>query len=359
MINSRMKLVVKNAIKANPVGKKARDLWQMRGFTKANAGRVFDVFCARSNDISPKDRNRVVKDMLVEARKYKFGFDEYFMYHFYKMPFDERRKYVSDRERITYCERMNNMKNMIVFDDKAKTYEMFGKYYKRDLIEIFEVNAETQKLFYKFITKHPRFIVKPFDGACGVDIKIIETNTLDSTSMLNQLLDEYMRGFVAEELIVQSGLLHDLHPQSVNTLRIPTIKYEDRTEVIHPILRVGQGDAIVDNGGSGGICCAIDVETGVVKSAADENGNYYTVHPDTGISLIGLQIPQWEEAKNLVKELSCVLPDNHYTGWDLALTVDGWVLQEANDRGTFILFQLTEQKGFRDEIEKIVHELGV
>ena len=142
-------------------------------------------------------------------------------------------------------------------------------------------------------------------------------------------------------------------------LRVLTIKYKNRTEIIHPILRVGRGNAIVDNGGAGGICCAINVATGEVKSAADESGNYYTIHPDTKHKLVGLQIPQWEEAKGLVMELAGVLSDNHYTGWDLALTENGWVLQEANDRGTFILFQITEKKGFKQEIEEIVRELEV
>lgn len=356
---SRVKLSVKNTIKANPLGKKARDLWQMRSFTKANAEKTFDEFCIRGIDISPSDKDKIVKDMLTKAREYRFGFDEYFMYHFYNMPFAERRSYVSDRERIMYCERMNNMKNMIIFDDKAKTYEVYGKYYKRDLIEIFESGEAEEKKFASFVSKHPKFIIKPFDGACGIGIKIINVKVEEARERLKELLKEYPRGFVAEELIVQTGILHDIHPESVNTLRIPTIKYEDRTEIIHPILRCGRGSAVVDNGGAGGICCAIDVETGIVKSAADEKGNYYTVHPDTAIPLVGLTIPKWDEAKNLVKELANVLPDNHYTGWDLALTEEGWVLQEANDRGTFILFQITERHGFREEIERIVHELGV
>lgn len=42
---SRIKLEIKNAIKANPLGKKARDLWQMRCFTKTNAEKTFDHFC--------------------------------------------------------------------------------------------------------------------------------------------------------------------------------------------------------------------------------------------------------------------------------------------------------------------------
>ena len=360
MSKSRQRLIIKNAIKANPIGKKLRDLWQMRGFTKIRAEKAYDEFCKLNKNIClGGDKNVIVKDMLVEARKYRFSFEEYFMYHFYNMSLNERRTYVSDRERITYCERMNDMRNMIIFDDKAKTYEVYGKYYKRDLIEIFENNSQEEKEFSNFILKHPRFIVKPFDGACGVGIKIVDARKEKSKLLLEQLLIEYKRGFVAEELIVQTGLLHDIHPQSVNTLRVPTIKYVNRTEIIHPILRVGRGDSVVDNGGAGGICCAIDVETGIVKSAADESGKYYRIHPDSKIELVGLQIPQWKEAKELAMELSEILPDNHYTGWDLALTDNGWVLQEANDRGTFILFQITDRKGFKPEIERIVQELGV
>ena len=37
MNKSRMKLIIKNAVKANPVGRKLRDVYQMRGFTKNNA----------------------------------------------------------------------------------------------------------------------------------------------------------------------------------------------------------------------------------------------------------------------------------------------------------------------------------
>ena len=85
----------------------------------------------------------------------------------------------------------------------------------------------------------------------------------------------------------------------------------------------------------------------------------YETHPDTGARLIGYSVPDWQEAKDLAMELARVLPDNKYTGWDLAHTKDGWVMQEGNDRGDFDIFQLTSNSGFRSEIEKIVTELGV
>ena len=88
-------------------------------------------------------------------------------------------------------------------------------------------------------------------------------------------------------------------------------------------------------------------------------GIHYTEHPETHYKLIGYQMPRWDEAKELAKELARVMPDNHYCGWDLALTDNGWVLQEANDRGEFVGFQLPTQKGFRKELMSILEELGV
>ncbi len=346
-------LAVKNFMKSLPIGKRLRDIYQKRAFTKENAQKAFQMYYGSESGL---DADKTVADMLREAKKYSFGFDEYHMFHFEGMPFEERRTYVSDRERISYCERMNNMRNMIVFDDKGKTYAKYGKYYHRDLLEFFGGGAEQ---FAQFIKKHPRFIVKPFDGSCGIGIKIVDSEGKKAKEVLEGLYKEYVKGFVIEELIIQHPEMARLHPESVNTLRVPTINYGDHVDIIHPILRIGRGDAIVDNGGSGGICCGIDPKTGITFSASDENGNDYITHPDTGVSLVGYTVPYWEEAKELVKELAGILPDNHYTGWDLALTKDGWIMQEANDRGTFILFQITTKKGFKSEIEEIVKKLGV
>lgn len=130
---SRTLLSIKNKVKANPIGKKLRNVYQRRGFTRKNAEKAFDLYYGESK----LDRKSIVNDMLREARKYNFGFDEYHMYHFEAMPFEERRTYVSDRDRTSYCERMNNMSNMIIFDDKGKTYEKYKQYYHRDLLEIF------------------------------------------------------------------------------------------------------------------------------------------------------------------------------------------------------------------------------
>lgn len=164
-------------------------------------------------------------------------------------------------------------------------------------------------------------------------------------------------GYILEELIENDNIMASLHPQSLNTVRIPTVRYDDRVEVMHPFLRMGCGDAFVDNAGSGGIMGNVDIETGTVYAAADELGRGYTHHPDSGIELTGFTIPRWQEALELVKRMARVLPSVRYVGWDMALTKNtGWVMIEGNDKGQFV-FQVADRKGFRKEFEKIKKKL--
>ena len=102
----------------------------------------------------------------------------------------------------------------------------------------------------------------------------------------------------------------------------------------------------------------VNPETGEVLSVVDEYGHTFTKHPDNGISLIGYKIPFWKEAFDMAKLLAQIMPGLHYAGWDLALTKSGWVLVEGNPCAQMV-FQISEQQGFRKELEGILHEFGV
>ena len=74
--------------------------------------------------------------------------------------------------------------------------------------------------------------------------------------------------------------------------------------------------------------------------------------------MIGFQIPRWNEAIEFVKELVQVVPTNRYTGWDVALTDNGWIVVEGNAKGQFV-WQIATRFGFKKEIEKIMKELNL
>lgn len=338
------------------LGKKARYVMQMNSYKRENAVELVETAYP---DLSKSEKENIVNDMMNEAKQYNVGFDEYVMYHFKDRGQEERREFICTRERAVYCERLTNPKNQMIFDDKGKTYEVFKKYFHRDLTEVVNWNKESVELFKEFAEKHTRFIIKPFNGGNGRGIKIVDGARMGSfEQMCDSLKKEYPSGFVAEELIKQIKELSAVHPESVNTMRIFTILFDDRVEFLPFAWRVGRGNACVDNGGSGGIFCALN-DDGVIVSTCDEKGNFYDIHPDTGHPLIGFQIPRFQEAKELAKELAYVVPSNRYCGWDLALTDDGWVMQEGNWQGGFVAFQCPMQQGCRKMIDKIVQELGV
>ncbi len=353
---NRLYMYLRTFALSTKLGRMLRRSRQMNSFTEEGARKVVDEYFG---ELSEAEKQEIVQDMLTEAREHNFYFSEYIMYHFEKRDQASRRLFVSTIERARYCERFNKAKNQMIFDDKGKTYKLFREFFQRDLIEVVGWKSSSKSKLEEFVLKHPRFIVKPFNGGNGIGIKIFDREEFDSFEALSKTLNyQYPAGFVAEELIRQVAELSAVHAASVNTLRIFTIRFDDRIEFLPFAWRVGRGNACVDNGGSGGIFCALD-DNGVVVSTADEKGRFYDVHPDTQHPLIGFQLPRFEEAKQLACKLADVVPDNHYCGWDLALTDNGWVMQEGNWQGGVVAFQCPMQVGCRERLDEIAKELGV
>lgn len=353
---SRLYINIKSRLMKTGIGKVARKLKHYTWYKKKYAWQ-----CVNENwpDATEQEKAALVKDMMHEARKYDVVFDEYVFHRFREKSQEERRAYIPILEGAGYCERLNQPKNQIIFDDKGRTYEKFRKYYHRDLTEVLGWTDKEKADFQAFVEKHPRFIIKPFSGANGVGIRIVDLSEEGPFDRLCKALrTEFKSGFVAEELIVQAKELSAVNASSVNTMRVITIRMDDRVAIFPSVWRVGQGGNCVDNGGSGGIFCLLD-DNGVVVSTRDEKGRSYTEHPDSKIPLIGFQVPRYQEARELAKELTTVVPDNRYCGWDLALTENGWILQEANSHGGIVAIQCPLGRGLRKEMDAIMKELGL
>ncbi len=353
----RIYMKAKSIVLSTSIGKMLRHQKQLLAYKPEAAARVVEENFGST--LSAEEKKAMVKDMMTEAKKYNVTFDEYVMYHFKDRDFASRREFIPTLERALYCERLNNPKNQMIFDDKGKTYEVFKPYFHRDLTEVVGWTKASTDAFESFVGKHPRFIIKPFNGGNGRGIKIVDSGEAASFDALcADLKKDYPSGFVAEELIRQTAELAAVHPESVNTLRIFTVLFDDRIEFLPLAWRVGRGSSCVDNGGSGGIFCALN-DDGVIIATSDEKGISYDVHPDTKHPLIGFKVPRIEEAKTLAKELAQVVPSNRYCGWDLALTDDGWVMQEGNWQGGIVAFQCPLQRGYRKEMDAIMAELGL
>ncbi|MCR4575746.1 MAG: hypothetical protein K5787_18460 [Lentisphaeria bacterium] len=312
---------------------------------------------------------KLVQDIYDSMGQYHVSIDEYFKFAFYKQSADERREFVPEEEWYLFCDRMNQEENRRLFNAKVLTYGIYKPFYMREVVgfdyvkgdRINDLVSKYKDEFIAFARKHRTFIVKPMLGSLGAGVVLWTVDETCDDAYLGKLLKSFLKktgpqgGFVLEERIGQVEEMAKLHPKSVNTLRMTTIRFDDRVEIIHPILKIGRGDSVADNGMAGGILTTLD-ENGRIKAASDKNGILYSRLNDIGIDLMGWQVPCWREALDFARRLAMVMPSNRYTGWDIALTPGGWCMVEGNARGQFV-WQIPDRKGFRTEINNILAEL--
>ncbi|MGM9615750.1 MAG: sugar-transfer associated ATP-grasp domain-containing protein [Oscillospiraceae bacterium] len=304
-----------------------------------------EIYCSEAQKHDPAALRRLKRDMWYSFILYHASFSEYFVYRFPRLSHEGRREFVTEAEKNALCEKLSPPEVWRVIWDKWSAYTLFRDFYRRDAIK---VDAESDLAeFEAFIGAHPRFIAKPRLESCGMGVTIYDAAAPDF-DMAAVFAALQGIGVICEELIVETGALAALHPSSVNTVRIATLMKDGEPVVLFTFLRVGRGDSIVDNGGAGGFVALIDTETGIVTTpGVTERLLEAVIHPDTGLPILGIQIPRWPEALDLARKAAAVYPDHPYISWDLAYTENGWIIVEANCMGQFIGPQFTTGRGCR------------
>lgn len=291
----------------------------------------------------------------------RLGLDELGYYHYTSLTPEERRHLVPRRENLKFIRSVNNVTDTSVLSDKRRCYLHFSDCYHRDVLAVTPqevASPQMRQAFVQFVRKHGTVIIKPMSECEGKGVQAIDGNDC-SDERLMAVTDDYTEGYLAEERVQQHPFMAAIHPQSVNTIRINTVRYGDTVEVLWPSWRVGQGSAVVDNYSAGGISIPIDKESGTTLCAISKNGIRFTHHPDTGAELVGVQIPQWQQLCEQVKQMALRLTDIVFVGWDMALTDHGWVMIEANYEPDNKAWQMTSEKGIRDDFEEMKRRLKV
>ncbi len=279
--------------------------------------------------------------------------DEYFLYGFADKTEAEKDSFVGDMERTVLCSRMYNSNPVgFVYMDKMATYRHFSPFFKREVIEV--TGEGDFEAYCAFADKHAKYMVKPSGSSRGNGIRKEEVGpgAEERRHAFQRMLGT--APCVVEELIDQGGEMAALHPQSVNTIRYATFYDGESISIICCFVKIGRGSSVVDNGGAGGLLAAVDEETGkIITPGRTELGEVIDVHPDTGVGIVGYQIPAWEELKSMAAGLAKVLPEQKYVGWDLAWSgTKGWVLVEGNSGGQFVGPQISKREGVGPIIEE-------
>lgn len=266
---------------------------------------------------------------LSEMKNYIPDFFAYYL--LYPKSFKERNVLCEDKMLFySICKGLNINQPQILFSTKEK--QLLTEY--QDVIDIeqayntiIESNAE-------------KFFCKPTFGVGGNGIKIF--NKIGNTYINNKensILDiEYIRYLSTQDYIIQKGLIqhaiiNEIYPSSINTFRIVT-EYENNfnVKILFALFRMGSNGMEIDNASLGGLYTQIDILTGKFnKYAVTNEQKEFTFHPDTNFRFEGHYITAWNEILEFTKSVALKFRDIKYVGWDIAYTIDGPVLIEANN----------------------------
>lgn len=208
---------------------------------------------------------------------------------------------------------------------------------------IFDLEKKQIFAVEEFFNNYPNgnFFIKPIDGECGSGI--FNLNTIDGRISLDESNDviDFLSAikdnrYLIQETVVQHSALRSLHPESINTIRLVTVRNQrtKKVDVFPSILRIGTGSSFVDNTSKGGIAVGIDLNTGKLKEFGFYKPGYGTkvsIHPDSKICFSDVTIPYFDKCKEQAICLHEMLPGIQSIGWDIAVGEEGPIFIEGND----------------------------
>jgi hypothetical protein len=143
-----------------------------------------------------------------------------------------------------------------------------------------------------------------------------------STLSLAEIERIYVQDFVVQQRVSQHASLAALHPGSLNTLRVITLRLNDTLRLIAATLRMGNGSHI-DNGHAGGLLCGVNVDSGALTGfACDVLFRKYDRHPITGATFSGTFV-SFAETKELALAVHARLPYFDVLSCDIAVLENG------------------------------------
>ena len=163
--------------------------------------------------------------------------------------------------------------------------------------------------------------------------------------------------YVIQEKIICSDSIRALHPESVNTFRVMTYVWNGGIEIVPLVMRIGQGDSVLDNAHAGGMFIAIDNDGTLHDTAFTEFKQKYNEHPNTHIKFSGYKIHNIDKVIESAIKVHSAIPQIGVVNWDFTINKDEEpVLIEANAiSGGIWLFQMAWGCGpFGDKTPEIL-----
>lgn len=254
-----------------------------------------------------------------------------------------------NRRNIDYISKYNKRCLYPLVDDKLLTKKLAiqAGINVPELYAVVTVNHQARDI-HAILKKHSTFVVKPAHGSGGNGIIVIAGHskkgyrTLGRTIMSEESLENHILeilsgvfsiGGHADSALVEytvqlDPFFRDLTYQGLPDIRIIVFLGVPVMSMMRLPTHLSNGKANLHQGAIG---VGIDIATGITTTGVWFN-DIITEHPDTGIEITGIKIPNWENLLNLAAR--CYqLTGLGYQGVDLVIDRDkGPMLLELNAR---------------------------
>ncbi len=296
-----------------------------------------------------------------DARKYGFSSRESKLYN---LPKNDYREYITTWE--SYQPRLIENRNFVISDDKFLFSTVLKNYV--DVPEIYAIINKgkvhtvcnddiTNQNIYDYMLSVGGGVIKDRGGHSGFDVYVFDcendsliSNTKTVTKKdLDDIISTMQDGLFQQRMI-QGKFENTLFDKSINTLRIISMKKSDsfEHEIVAALQRIGTNKTRgIDNFAQGGGTAIIDVDTGIMSSmtcmdSVDDCGNriFFSTHPDSGAQIEGVRIPNWDNIKNTLVDITKKLPLFEYIAWDVVVKDDGISVIETNMKSSLGVFQV-------------------
>lgn len=282
-------------------------------------------------------------DLLWCAFWYGATFDDYFLLRFHEKTETERSTYITMREWRHHRKRVNRESHVNLFRDKGLFAERFREFFRRESCDLRKVSKEEA---VAWIAKRDQVVGKLPLGLQGIGILKIAPQEVGGAEAAWQRFVESGATFL-EELIVQHPAVARFNPESVNTVRVITLRHRDRVEIMCARFGIGNG-ALADNIPAGGVAASVELDSGVLGGLHHKKDTtLLDCHPRTGVFVRGEVLPHWQAVLQLAVEAAKVVPEIRSVGWDIAILPDGVCLVEGNDNWGHVFPQVMAGRGLK------------
>jgi len=295
--------------------------WRARNIDTKNLFRIAGNLSRQSG----KPKLAIAADMVWSAAKHETGFTDYQDWDFHLLSHAERITYMTHPKSNHLAQVFNQKDYRYRFADKSEFNRGFADYIGRNWLDVRTTKAADLE---KFVTAHESVMVKVIDSDGGQGIERLSAVDIEDYETLREQLLE-RRQFLVEQVIPQHPIMASLNPTSVNSIRMITFFDGAQVHILARVLKMGNGD-VIDNFAHGGMYTMLDEEGVALHAAFDVMGDSYSVHPISGVEIVGFRVPKYDEVLTLVDRVARVVPQIPYVGWDIAISPDRPVVIEGN-----------------------------